>query len=371
MMKHPLFASEARKISFTPHIVTSAAEIAKIVAGIKAHGCVSIDTETTAIEPRRAALVGISLAVDEHEAWYLPVGHHNGENLPLDTTLSLLRPVLEDADIVKIGQNLKYDYQIFKNYGIAMNGIEFDCMIAAYLIDPGKRQYNLERLAEAWLSAETIPIEALIGKGKAQKSFAETDIAEAAAYSGEDVVLPIMLKKLMEPQLAERALVKLFREIEMPLVPVLAELEWHGVLIDTAFLHVLSKKYRDRIAQITAEVYGLAGVEFNLNSPKQVSDTLFHTLHLPRSKKTKVGSFETNVDVSRSSPLIILSQKKSWTTARRRNCSPPISTRCPKRSTRRPAACTPRSTRPWRRQDGCRAPRPICRTFRYAPRKES
>ncbi len=241
--------------------------------------------------------MGVSLAVEETEAFYVPLGHLTGENLPIEEALHLLKPMVESATIKKIGQNLKYDFQIFKNYDITMAGIEFDCMIAAYLIDPGKRQYNLDRLAEEFIGCATTPIEKLIGSGRGQKNFSETTIEEAAHYSGEDVVLPLRLKKLLEPQLAERSLEKLFRTIEIPLVPVLAELEWQGVLIDTEFLKRLSEVYTARIAAITADVWKFAGKEFNLNSPKQVSDVLFHDLKLPRSKKTKVGSFETNVDV--------------------------------------------------------------------------
>jgi DNA polymerase I len=296
LLRNPLF-STAKKLDHTTHIAASLDEVAALAVTIKNAGFVSIDTETTSTEPRTARLVGISLAIQESEAFYIPVGHTTGQNLPLDETLKALQGIIESPEIKKIGQNLKYDYQVFKNYGIAMQGLAFDVMIAAYLVDPGKRQYNLDKVAAEWLSVETTPIETLIGKGKTQKSFAEVAIPDAAGYSGEDVVLPLKLKNLLGPLLAERNLEKLFVDIEMPLVETLAELEWAGVLIDTNLLKTLSIKYTERIAALTAEIHGMAGVEFNLNSPKQVSDVLFETLHLPRSKKTKVGSFETNVDV--------------------------------------------------------------------------
>jgi DNA polymerase-1 len=295
-LRHQLF-STAKKLNHTTRIVASLDEVVALAIIIKNAGFVSIDTETTSTEPRSARLVGISLAIDDAEAFYVPVGHAAGQNLSLNETIKALQGIIESPEIKKIGQNLKYDYQVFKNYGIAMQGLAFDVMIAAYLVDPGKRQYNLDKVAAEWLSVETTPIETLIGKGKAQKSFAEVAVPDAAAYSGEDVVLPLKLKNLLGPLLAERNLEKLFVDIEMPLVETLAELEWAGVLIDTDLLKTLSVKYTDRIAALTAEIHGMAGVEFNLNSPKQVSDVLFETLHLPRSKKTKVGSFETNVDV--------------------------------------------------------------------------
>jgi DNA polymerase I len=309
LLRNPLFSS-AKKLEFTPRIVGSIDELATIVSAATENGWVSVDTETTSTEPRSAHIVGVALALNETESWYAPLGHLTGENLPLQGALDCLKPLLETGSVKKIGQNLKYDYQIFKNYGIVLRGIDFDCMVAAYLIDPGKRQYSLDQLAADWLSAETTPIESLIGKGKTQKSFAEVPIADAAPYSGEDVVLPIRLRKLLAPVLDERNLAKLFDEIEMPLVECLAELEWRGVLIDTALLGRLSAEYAARIGELTKDIHALAGVEFNLNSPKQVSDVLFGALNLPHSKKTKVGSFETNVDVlEKLAPLHPIVQK--------------------------------------------------------------
>jgi DNA polymerase-1 len=297
LLKHPLIAGSAKKMEFNAAVARSLDEVAGFVKKTEKSGWLSIDTETTSTEPRNAKLVGIALAVDEKESFYIPVGHSTGENLPLYKVLDIVRPMVESDTIKKIGQNLKYDYQIFRNYEITMGGIGFDCMVAGYLIDPGKRQYSLDRMTADWLSLDTTPIETLIGKGKTQKSFAEVPIKDAVAYSGEDVVLPIKLKKFLEPVLTERSLDKLYENIEMPLVEVLAELEWSGVLIDTKLLKKLSVRYSGRIEEVTAEIYRMAGKEFNLNSPKQVSDVLFDTLKLPQSKKTKVGSFKTDVDV--------------------------------------------------------------------------
>ncbi len=296
LLRNPLFSS-SKKLEFKTNIVGSLDELKRVLAKLEKAGFVSIDTETTGTEPRSAGLVGVSMAVDETEAWYAPLGHTAGANLPLREAIDILCPMIESETIKKIGQNLKYDCQIFRNYGIRMRGMEFDCMIAAYVLDPGKRQYSLDRLAADFLSVETMPIELLIGKGREQRSFADVSISEAAAYSCEDVILPIKLRRIFEPLLAERKLNALFADIEMPLVEVLAELEWNGVLIDAAFLKKLSAKYSARIAGIAAEIYRMAGVEFNLNSPKQVSDVLFGVLKIPHSKKTKVGSFETNVEV--------------------------------------------------------------------------
>jgi DNA polymerase-1 len=309
LLRNPLF--EKREATrFSVSVPQTLDEVKMIAAAIVAAGRVSIDTETTSIEPRQARLVGISLALDEERAWYLPVGHVADEapsafstdsaasalrNLPLDEVLAALKPVIESAEIAKIGQNLKYDYQVFKGYNLNLRGISFDTMIAAYLIDPGKRQFNLDTLAEQWLELKTIPIESLIGKGKEQRSFAAVDIQAAANYSGEDAVLPLRLMAKFRPILEERDLLSLFRGMEMPLVSVLAEIEWRGIMIDAALLAELSKEHGAQLQTIVREIYAMAGESFNLNSPKQIADLFFGKLGMPVSRKTKTG-LSTDVD---------------------------------------------------------------------------
>jgi DNA polymerase-1 len=168
-------------------------------------------------------------------------------------------------------------------------------MIAAYLIDPGKRQLNMDSLAEQWLGLKTIPIEALIGKGKVQKSFAAVPVKDAATYSGEDAVIPLRLMEKFRPILEERNQEELFETMEMPLVTVLAELEWRGVNIDAQLLSGLSSEYSGKLELICREIYAMAGQEFNLNSPKQIADIFFNKLGMPKSKKTKTG-LSTDVD---------------------------------------------------------------------------
>ncbi len=296
-LKHPLFAQE-KKLDYAVRVAAHVYDVEAFVARAQKAGTVCIDTETTSIVPRRAGLVGITLAVDTSEALYVPVGHTaedgNG-NIPLDRALAVLRPMLESAGIAKTGQNLKYDCQVFRNYGIVMRGISFDVMVAAYVIDPGKRNYGLDTLAAEFLGVSTIPIENLIGKGKKQINFGDVRIADAAVYSCEDVILPLYLKELFQPVLSERNQNALFSDIEMPLVAVLADLEWEGVAIDKDLLSRLSTDYTKRLAAISAEIYRLSGREFNLNSPKQISQVLFDELKLPKSKKTKTG-LSTDVD---------------------------------------------------------------------------
>ncbi len=294
-LKHRLFENRV-ETEFKITLVVRLEELDGIIETIREHGFVSIDTETTSTEPRCADLVGISLAVDSGRAWYVPVGHTEpASNLERDAVLEKLRPVLENVEIAKIGQNLKYDYQVFKGCDIILRGIQFDTMVAAYLIEPGKRQYGMEALAEKWLNIRIIPIEKLIGTGKKQKLFSEVPVAEAARYAGEDAVIPLRLREVLQPILEERELIELFEKIEMPLVSVLGEMEFHGVAVDCELLNRMSVEYTGRLEGISAEIYGIAGGEFNLNSPKQIAEILFTKLALPKSRRTKTG-LSTNVD---------------------------------------------------------------------------
>jgi DNA polymerase-1 len=290
LLRNPLFDTR-QQLAFSAHIVQSLEQVRTLVDSINQAGFCSIDTETTSIVARDARLVGIAVAVDKTTAWYLPLGHTAQEqpSLPLEPVLELMRPLLENASIAKIGQNLKYDYQVFKNYAITLRGIRFDTMVAAYLLEPGKRQYNLDALAAEWLQLTTTPIEALIGKGKGQISFAEVPVELAAPYAGEDVLVPILLQELLEPQLREKNLYELFERMELPLISVLAEMEWQGVMVDEQLLAQLSSAYQGQLQEITSSIYAMAGEEFNLNSPKQIAEMFFGKLGLPHSKKTKTG----------------------------------------------------------------------------------
>ncbi len=289
LLANPLFDMH-EETRFSVHVPKSIDELEEYLKEVKEAGTLSIDTETTGVDPILASLVGISLAIKETEAWYVPVGHRGEGNLPLDQVLSCIKPYLESKEIKKIGQNLKYDYQIFKKYDIVLEGIFFDTMLAAYILDPGKRQYSMDALAAQWLNIKTISIESLIGKkGKNQKSFAEVPIDSAAEYAGEDAVIPLKLMTVFQPRLKEKELYTLFEEVEMPLLTVLAECEWQGITIDTTFLQKLSQEYSTKLASITQEIYTMAGEEFNLNSPKQVSTIFFEKLNMPRTKKTKTG----------------------------------------------------------------------------------
>ncbi|MFW5775102.1 MAG: DNA polymerase I [Chitinivibrionales bacterium] len=293
LLKHPLF--EVReKADFEAHTITSLELLQTVVDQIHTRGECCIDVETTSLNAPEAALVGIALAYDAHQSWYVPVGHTHGQQLELEAVLEMLKPLLESEAVHKIGQNLKYDYQVFRNYDVICRGLCFDTMIAAYLLDPGKRQFGLDGLAAQWLDIRATDIETLIGKGKNQICFSHVTIAEATRYAGEDVIIPMRLRDMLGQMLKEKELYKLFTDLEMPLVTVLAEMEWSGISIDRELLSNLSHVYAAQLEAISKEIYAMAGKEFNLNSPKQIADVFFGDLGMPKSKRTKTG-LSTNV----------------------------------------------------------------------------
>ena len=254
---------------------------------------VSMDTETTGTEALDARLVGMSFAVEEGEAWYVPVVQD--ENI-----VEEFRPFYECPDILKVGQNIKYDLQVLRNYGIRLAGPMADTMIAHYLLHPEMR-HGMDYLAEAYLRYRTIPITELIGSGKQQKSMADLSPEEIRVYACEDADITLRLHHLFLPQLKEKNLLTLFEDLEMPLVAVLAEMERNGVCLDTAALHETSGKFTRLMEDLEKEIHALAGMEFNIASPKQVGEVLFDRLQITsKPKKTKTGQYVTSEDVLES-----------------------------------------------------------------------
>ena len=254
---------------------------------------VSMDTETTGTEALDARLVGMSFAVEEGEAWYVPVVQD--ENI-----VEEFRPFYECPDILKVGQNIKYDLQVLRNYGIRLTGPMADTMIAHYLLHPEMR-HGMDYLAEAYLRYRTIPITELIGSGKQQKSMADLSPEEIRVYACEDADITLRLHHLFLPQLKEQNLLPLFEDLEMPLVAVLAEMERNGVCLDTAALHETSGKFTRLMEDLEKEIHALAGMEFNIASPKQVGEVLFDRLQITsKPKKTKTGQYVTSEDVLES-----------------------------------------------------------------------
>lgn len=261
-------------------------------------GFVSIDTETTSTDAIRAELVGLSFSVEENKAFYVPLPANREEALKY---VRIFKPLYENDNILKIGQNIKYDYEVLNNYGVTLQGKMFDTMIAHYLIQP-ELHHNMDYMAETLLGYRTIHIEELIGpKGKKQKNMRDLSPTDICEYAAEDADITLRLKHLLEPRLKELGLEELFWNIEMPLVRVLADMELNGVCLDTEALQETSRIFTDRMKQYEQEIYKEAGETFNIGSPKQVGDILFGKLQImDKPKKTKTGQYVTSEEVLQS-----------------------------------------------------------------------
>jgi len=289
-------APPEKKVETEYHTILSETELQKLVDRLKKSPEFAVDTETTSIDPITAELVGVSVALQPHEAFYIPVSHRyigSPEQIPLDLVISKLKPILEDPNICKIGQNVKYDLQVFKRYGIELKGVSFDTMIASYIINP-LTKHGLDDMSLEFLNHKMIPIEELIGKGKDQRTMDEVEVERASVYSCEDADITLQLKNLMHPKLIEYSLETVFHDIELPLIPVLADMETIGVKVDTEWLKELSNRLAKQLDGLTSEIYNLAGEEFNINSTQQLGKILFEKLKLPTGKKTKTGGYSTN-----------------------------------------------------------------------------
>ena len=255
----------------------------------------SLDTETTSTNPIEAELVGLSFAVEESKAFYVPVPENRKE---AQRVVEIFRLVYEEETILKIGQNIKYDLEVLANYGVELKGRMFDTMIAHYLIQPELR-HNMDYMAEVYLNYQTIHIDELIGpKGKNQRSMRSLPPNDVYEYACEDADITLRLKNVLEPKLKEAEVESLFWEIEMPLVPVLASMEMNGVRIDTESHQETSRLFTERMIQLEQHIYELAGEEFNISSPKQVGDILFGKMQIiEKPKKTKTGQYVTSEEV--------------------------------------------------------------------------
>ena len=254
-----------------------------------------LDTETTSTNPIDAELVGLSFAVKENEAFYVAIPSNRQE---AEKYVNIFKPLYENPKILKIGQNIKYDLEVLRNYGIELKGQLWDTMIAHYLIQPELR-HNMDYMAETLLNYKTIHIDELIGpKGKNQKSMRDLPPTLVYEYACEDADVTLKLKNVLEPKLKESGVEHLFYEIEMPLVPVLAEMEMNGVCLDTDSLNETSKIFTNRMLELEQRIYELAGEQFNIASPKQVGDILFGKMKIvEKPKKTKTGQFVTSEEV--------------------------------------------------------------------------
>ncbi len=258
----------------------------------------SFDTETTSPDPMKAALVGMSFCWEPFTAYYIPVSSsaQQGPGLPLAEVLGILAPVLEDGEVLKYGQNIKYDEIVMARNGVRLAGVAFDTMIASYLIDPVKRNHNLDDLSLEYLNVKKIATESLIGTGKKSITMDAVPLEQITAYACEDADCVMRLVPMLQARLEELALTELYQKVELPLAGVLARIEMNGVALDLDFLKELSVKAGNEIDALVKDIHADAGTEFNLDSPKQLADVLFVQKKLPALKKIKTG-YSTDASV--------------------------------------------------------------------------
>ena len=272
------------------HIVSKTADLDKLVSRLSAAKTFAFDTETTSLDPMSAELVGISLSPAPGEAYYIPVGHVGLDpigQLPLEQVTARLKSLLEDQKLAKLAHNGKYDMAVLAEYGITVQNLTFDSMLAAYLL--GEKSMGLKALAFGKLAIEMTPISDLIGSGAKQISMSQVEISRAADYACADADMTLRLAKLFEPELRQQGLWQLFSEVELPLAPVLVGMERNGVALDAELLRQMSHRLGEQLLKLEAEVYNSVGHQFNINSPQQLSAVLFDELGLTPARKTKGG----------------------------------------------------------------------------------
>ncbi|WP_298492370.1 DNA polymerase I [uncultured Maritimibacter sp.] len=279
------------------------------IATIRDQGFVAVDTETTSLDEMQAALVGISLSTAPGVACYIPVGHKEGEaadlfgsdklvegQLPLDDVLSALKPVLEAPEILKIFQNAKYDVKIFERYRVTVAPVD-DTMLMSYAMFSGLHNHGMDELSERYLGHAPISIKTLLGTGKSAITFDRVPITDAVRYAAEDADVTLRLWQTLKPRLHQERVTTVYETLERPLVPVLKQMEMHGVQVDRETLSRMSNAFAQKMAGLEAEIHELAGGPFNVGSPKQLGEILFERLELPGGKKGKTGAYATGADV--------------------------------------------------------------------------
>ena len=293
------FSTESRADGAGYRGVLDAAGLDELTAELRRAGRFAFDTETTSLDAVRADLVGFSFSIKEKEAWYVPVGHRYlgaPEQLDSKHVLEALRPLLEDPELFKIGQNLKYDLLVLRRAGIEVKGPFFDTMIASYLAQSAAKSHGMDALASDLLGHKTVSYAEVTGSGRNRIGFEEVEVEKAIHYAAEDADITLRLATVLEPKLDEAEQRCLFDEVEMPLVEVLTAMEWAGIRIDSAFLGALSKEMEGKLATLEREIHELARGPFNIASPKQLGEVLFERLGLPKGRKTKTG-WSTDVEV--------------------------------------------------------------------------
>ncbi len=287
----PTPANAAKETASIPdadyQTVTTEEQLTAMVAELQAAGSFAFDTETTSTDPMRADLVGLSFSTAPGRAWYVPVGHREGEQLPLEKALAEIRPVMESPDLAKCAHNANYDLMMLANYGINTQNVDCDTMIAAHLL--GKHALGLKPLTLDVLGLEMTPISQLIGTGRKQLTFDQVPIEDATPYAAADADMTGRLRPILEEQLDNLGLAHLLTDMEMPLVPVFVDMQRQGIKLEEGALHEMSRDLNQQMSQTELDLYQSIGHTVKINSPQQLSDVLFNELGLPKTKRTKTG----------------------------------------------------------------------------------
>ena len=287
--------------------VRSEIELEEWVERIKQAGIVAVDTETNSLDPMQAELVGISLATEPGIACYIPITHKSGQGdllggglvddqLSLGGVLEGLRAVFEDQSILKIGQNMKYDWLVFSQHGLELAALD-DTMLLSYVLDAGRGKHNLDELANKWLNHKCISYKELTGTGKSKITFDFVDIEKATGYAAEDADITLRLWKVLKPRLAAEGMTSVYERLERPLIETISRMEARGILVDRQILSRLSGELAQAAAALEEEIHELAGERFNIASPKQLGEILFSKMNLSGGKKTKTGQYSTSAQV--------------------------------------------------------------------------
>ena len=277
-------------------LIKSEEELKKLINKIEEAGELAVDTETNSLNPHLAKLVGISISFKIGEAYYIPLNHSDGKNLDENNVLKILKPLLEDKTVKKVGQNIKFDYIIFYHRGIEMKFLE-DTMLMSYVLDAGKNKHNMDELSKIHLDHQTISFKDLVGTGKKQITFDCVDIEQAKDYAAEDADVTYRLYKKFLKDIKEERLVNIYESFEKPMIEILAKMEISGIKLNKDFLSKLSKKFEKKITQLEQEIFKISKKKFNIGSTKQLGEIMYNDLKISTLKKTKKGSFATSASV--------------------------------------------------------------------------
>ena len=276
--------------------ITNEKDLDKWIKILNEKSVISVDTETSSLNPLEADLVGVSFSYGVNKACYIPLGHKNIKGLKKEIVLEKIKVILEDSSIKKVGQNIKFDFIILKQNGIEINPIE-DTMLISYTLDAGINRHNLDVLSQIHLNHKTIPYKELVGTGKNKLNFSDIALDKATEYAAEDADITLRLYNHLKVRLDEEKLSKVYEIFEKPMVKLLSKLEFNGIKVDNVYLKILSKNFELKLKKIEKEIYLIAGKEFNIGSPKQLGEIIYNELKIAKLKKTKKGSLATNINI--------------------------------------------------------------------------